>query len=279
MQNRTDVSFVAWRRLAATLLIGSAGIAGCGLSSSPADPFAIYTDQFGRNLVSTNNQTTSGSSGSSATTTFRQSMTLTLRNNDDVYDLNAMFAAWVLPNSFTSAEQQDQLLSAGYVQLTSEVKIGSVYTLPAGTFVFNGPGNAGSTSFTVGHGAAATGGGVTPASKQFSFPSPDVLLVYLAPPTSCDSPAFVFTESGSIADVFHFGAEILGGSISTIDGPTKTLSQVDAYECSPFKPGLFLRRGGGSRATNEFFEGNAVIFDFFRVAAVDTTAATVTIGG
>lgn len=283
MRNNAEFRTVVVKQLAVTLVAGVAGIAGCGLSSAPADPFSIYTDQFGRNLVSNNNQSSSGGSGSSATTTFRQTMTLTLANHDGLYELNSMFAAWVLPNSFTSAEQQDQLLTAGYVQLTSEAKIGSVYTLPAGTFVFNGAGNAGSTNFTIPHGTAASSdpaSAVTAASIQFSFPSPDVLLVYLAPPTSCDSPAFVFTESGSVADVFHYGAEIYGGSIATIDGPTKTLSQIDAYQCSPFKPGLFLRKGGGSRADNEFFEGNGVTFDFFRVADPTTqTAALVTIGG
>jgi hypothetical protein len=94
------------------------------------------------------------------------------------------------------------------------------------------------------------------------------MLVYLDPPISCTSTAFRFLDEGDvIAERFGGGGGTDGTVIfgaATNVGPNKTLSQIDAYQCDPFQPGLFFRQGGGIQESNEFVEGDAVTFTFYR---------------
>lgn len=284
----------SWIRTGAGF-VGAALLAvGCSPTNATTDPFVAFTDQFGRNTAQDNSSGGGGTSGVNQSIKFRQLLTLTLNNNDPNYALQLRLAAWVLPSAFTNADQQDELLRFGFVQLTAPVQIGSAYTLPVGTFVyagtsiatganssdlvFNGGGQAGAMEITIGQGTA-TGTTLTPHSISLQLPTPDVLLVFMAPPTSCDSPAFVFVDEGTTADISHFGGGYSAYPTPNRDGPIKTLQQVDVYECDPLKPGLFFRKGG-VRNTNQFSEGDTVQFDFYRVPLQGTqNEAVVTIGG
>jgi len=94
------------------------------------------------------------------------------------------------------------------------------------------------------------------------------VLMFSQPPVSCDSVAFTFSDP--VTD------EILGGS-SGAGGGFKTLAQVQTYECSPLKPGLFFTSAGGARDPNEFREGEPLTFTF-QPLATGGDFALVTIG-
>jgi len=254
-----------------------AALVGCpGQVGDERNPFLAATETFGVSIFGDEAEE-AGRAGAAAEVEFRRMLTLTLANNDTTGELNTSWVAWVSTGSIRSAEQQDALLSNGYVQLTREVDLGTAYTLPAGTFVFNGPGPAGATVLRL-DAAAEQDGSATPTEVSFDLITPDALLVFSHPPVSCDTVAFYFTLDGLPLDVVsegQFGAAYGG---ATRGGSFKTLAQVDVYECSPFRPGLFFRAGGGARQANEFFEGEDIRVDFARFVDVNDDAAFVTIG-
>lgn len=262
---------------------------GCPTATTGgANPFLTYAENFSSNVLA---QTDEQASGQTVDVPFRRSMTLTLANNHSTADANVSFAAWVNVSSIRSAEQQDALFNSGYVQLTREARIGDVYRLPVGTFVYNGPGNAGTTPLVIPPARSAstqdptdeTGGGTTtttPTIRTFQFVTPDVVLVYSQPPVSCDTVAFYFTREGQViseanADgretAVFFGATGLGGY--------KTLVQVEGYQCNPFRPGFHLKIGGGARTADEFIEGQDVRVDFNEAPNAAGKFATVTFSG
>ncbi len=255
-------------------------LAGCPLSGSfdQRNAFLTFTDTFGASASRQDSQ--GGQSGGGtveAQTGFRKTMTVTFANLHPNAELRTSFAAWVLPSSIRSADQQDELLRGGYVQLAEEVRLGRAYTLPPGTFVFNGPGTAGATPVVLPP-TGAEDNAVDPAlatTQQFELITPDVILVFYQPPDSCESVAFIFAENGVPVD------EPVGGGLDIFSGPTginsglKTLSQIDAYQCRPFRPGLFLRIGGGAPASNEYTEGDALVFTFSPLPDANGFFATV----
>lgn len=236
-----------------------------GCPQDQRNPFLTLTEELGASSSGSDGNNGSDGGGSAATNTFRRTMTLTLENTNPDAELNISVAAWVNTGSIRSAEQQDTLIANGYVQLTSTVNIGTVYTLPPGTFVLNGPSQAGATMHTL---ARAPQGATT--ERAISLVTPDVLLLFLMPPTSCDTPAFVFTVEGFPVDSDPPVVEGVMQPITSIAGSyndygVKTLAQFNAYQCSPLKPGLFLKVGGGAQAGNEFFEGDNIraVFTLF----------------
>ncbi len=268
----------------AAALAGVLVIVGCA-SVGGRNPFQTLTDLFGAS--STTGQTTTGQTGATGTaaqTTFRKTMTVTFANDQPTAELNVSFVAWVNVSSIRSADQQDALFNSGYIQLTRQVDIGTVFSLPPGTFVYGGPGVAGATDIRLppaqSTGQTQTGGTatITPQTKVFSFITPDVILAFSQPPISCESVAFYFTLNGDIVSEIPVADPTapFGGATGT--GALKTLAQVDVYQCDPFRPGLFLKLGGGARQPNDFFEGENARFDFFVVPDQNGHAAIVTIG-
>lgn len=258
------------RSLIVVLLPLAAG--GCPLGATgERSAFQTYTETF---AAAASRQTAQPGGGGQAATgvVFREPMTLVLANANADAELRVLLAAWVEPSSIRSAEQQDALLADGYVQLSRETRIGTAFTLAPGTFVLNGPGVANSTPFTIG----------TQDQVVLTLITPDVILAYLAPPVSCESPAFAFSQEGFPPDA-ETAATLVGGTAAPIAAETssldvlgiKTLAQVNVYQCDPFRPGLFFRSGGGARAANEYGEGDAVRFDFTRFSG--PIAAFVTI--
>jgi hypothetical protein len=196
---------------------------------------------------------------------FRRPITLSFTNNHDSANVETSFAAWVNVSSIRSAEQQDALLRGGYVQLSREIQLGSVFTLVPGTFVYNGAGFAGATPVTLACPLSETADRTT--SSEFTLITPDVLLVFSQPPVSCDSVAFVFRSAISGAAT----------GPSTGSGGFKTYAQVDVYECEPLRPGLFFKSGGGAKQPNEFFEGDSILFEFNQAPDANGDFANVTI--
>ncbi len=222
---------------------------------------------------------------------FRRAMTVTLQANNnfgdvdlDGVDLSTAFAAWVNTSSIRNADQQDALLADGYVQLTRTVQIGSVFTLPPGTFVYNGPGLAGSTLVSLQTPRADATTTPRPSSVTFDLITPDVILVFHEPPVSCDGIAFEWTLDGEplgallINDESPIAPTVTAGATEE-QGGRKTYSQVSAYQCDPFEPGLFLKVGGGGVAANEFLEGQAVQFTFDTIPDADGNYCVITLTG
>jgi hypothetical protein len=229
---------------------------------------------------------------------FRDPMTLTFQNNSARGDLEFNLLAWVNTTSIASDEDRDDLFNSNYMELTEEVRIGSVFVLPPGTFVYNGGGANGNLRFRIPRGtqSGATGGGEdvvvipgnadTPVADSLTLASPDGMLIYLDPPVSCDSTAFVFLDDGRpVVSFMGDGFGSFGGAIR--DAGLKPQSLINFTECDPLRPGLFLKTGGGVRAQNEFFEGEDITFDFFLEPAVanpddnvnEAEALYVTFGG
>ena len=256
-------------------------LTGCiGQATSERSAFLTAAETFGVSMAGEDEDGEGGAGGTAAEAGFRPPMTLVLANNEWRAELNTAWVAWVELGSIRSAEQQDALLSDGYVQLTREVSLGTAFTLRPGTFVYNGPGVAGATLVRIDPGIADEGqnAAVTATEVSFEFITPDVLLVFSQPPVSCDTPAYFFTLDGQPFDIApqaqNLGAEFSG---ATGRGSVKTLAQIDVYECSPFRPGLFLRTSGGAVSRNEYFEGQNVRIDFFRIPDAQENAAFVTI--
>jgi hypothetical protein len=265
--------------LTAVLIAATAGLAGClQAGGSEVSAFTAYTETFGAQQTSDEDNGSGGGSGGEATDTFRRTMNVTLANNNRDAELNVLFAAWINPSSIRSADQQDLLLTAGYVQLSQEVKLGTAFTLPAGTFVLNGPGIAGAQAVRINPAAGTAEAPMATVETLASLITPDVILFFSAPPTSCETPAFFFTVDGDPANPPPIsGLGGLFGGAATI-GPVKTLSQIDAYKCEPFRPGMFLKIGGGAPETNEYFEGQDIRVDFFQATDAADNAAFVSLG-
>jgi hypothetical protein len=253
-------------------------LAGC-IVSGEVNPFLTLTETFATSRSTTDNNTGTGGTGSTADDRFRQTMSVVLANNNPNERLNTLFVAWVNASSIRSAEQQDALLRDNFVQLTREVRLGTAFTLPIGTFVRNGPGVAGAEVVSL---APAAGGVAT--TQTFNLLTPDVVLLMTTPPTTCDDVAFFYSTSEGDAflnDPITF--QIFGGSNTT--GNHKTYAQVDGYHCAPFRPsdttplipGYFLKLGGGARNPNEYFEGEDLRVDFFAVPFADGDFTLLTI--
>jgi hypothetical protein len=265
------------------LCVAGVGMVGCpGQFATERNPFLVATENFGTSIFRDDEEDRAGA-GATAEAEFRRTLSLTLANWDADGELNTSWVAWVSPSSIRSADQQDALLSNGYVQLTRTVQLGTVFTLTPGTFVYNGSGFAGATVVRVDYATPGDSDTDPVTPTEVTFPdliTPDVLLVFSQPPVSCDTPAFFFTLDGLPLDLTpeqdSLGAEFGG---ATGRGAVKTLAQFDAYQCSPLRPGLFFRPGGGAREDNEFFEGQDIRIDFTRVAlGAEDLAAFVTVG-
>ncbi len=246
------------------LCCGLLGVAGaCTQTFTERNPFLGYTEEYG---VAGQAQTNTGGAagGVAAESAFRRDTVVTFRNNHPSADVNFSFVAWVNVSSIRSADQQDALLRGGFSQLTREVRLGTAIVLPVGTFVFDGGGTAGATSFVIGSAQTTTGqtaGTVTPTAQAITLNSPDAMLVFVQPPVSCESVAFFYSRNGEPLTAVPAGGAVgpYGGATST--GGFKTLAQVNLYECDPLRPGLYFSQGG-TRKPNEFFEGENVTFDF-----------------
>jgi len=268
--------FIAATSLAALLLWGCTGI------YAERNPFLSYSDHYG--IAGQQEESTDGGgTGMEVAGRFRRDLTITFRNNSTQADLNTTLVAWVNPSSIRSAQQQDALLRAGYSQLTEEARLGLAFTLPVGTLVFDGGGTAGATSIFLRR-AAGTGAGEgeteeagIPTTTSITLTTPDVILVFSQPPVSCDSVAFYFTRDGEpLTGVSASGPESPYAGAAT-GGAFKTLAQVDVYQCSPLRPGLFLSLGG-ARQSNEYYEGQNITFDFNLLPDANGNCAVVTIG-
>ncbi len=256
---------------------------GCPLVSDgdTVNPFLTIAEQ---RLVESSSDTTSqtssgGTSGTAATALFRQNLTLTFANNNANADLNFNYIMWVNPSSIRSAGQQDALYEAGYVRLTSELPIGSAFTLAPGTFVHDDEGHAWFTRVSLRAAGGEDADNVTANEASIETITPDAILFFLDPPESCDSVAFEYLDEGDVIT-----GDPLGGSLGIFGGATttggfKTLAQVDVYQCDPFKPGLFLRTAGGNRESNEYVEGESVRVDFNPGPTAAGAFATVTFSG
>jgi len=226
----------------------------CSLESSERSAFMAYVDNYS---LSSSEQSDSGQGtgeGTSAAGEFRNPITVSFANYHTAAVLDTSFAAWINVSSIRTADQQDALLRAGYVQLTSPVTLGSVYSLPVGTFVYNGPGVAGATPVRLSP-AGGSGETITPTTAEVTLTTPDVFLLFSQPPVSCDGVAFTYLDPQT-------GLVLEGASYFT--GGYKTYAQVSAYECSPFKPGLFLNTEVSTTTNaNVYSEGQPIAFDFF----------------
>ena len=248
--------------LLALIATGCIGDLGDGRNA-----FLTLTEIFG--VLASDEPADSGAAGGTlAVGEFRRTMTATFGNHCRFTELDTSFAAWVNTSSIRSAEQQDVLLDAGYVQLTRELRIGTAFTLPPGTFVLNGPGFAGGTPVRLGV-AGGDEDAPVPATISYDILTPDVFLVFSQPPVSCDSVAFAYLnlDQGTVRT----------GPVTEEAGGAKTFAQVDVYQCEPLRPGLFLKLGGGAREANEFFEGENIEFDFYPTPDAQGNFAIVTI--
>lgn len=257
-------------------------IAGCPSTGSEVNPFLVYTESFGLGTAGSGLDS-EGGQGIDLPLPFRRELNLAFVNTHPTDELNVSFVAWVSLSSITSAQQQDALIESGYVQLTRQVELGTAFTLPVGTFVYNGGGTAGATAVLLGSTGAveATEGGeegedstpdpVLPTSQTYSLLTPDAILAFAQPPVSCDSVAFYFTDQGDVL----VGDGLFQGA--TASGPYKTFAQVDVYQCDPLRPGLFLNLSGASTAPNEYMEGQNIVFQFNPTSTPAGDYATVTI--
>ncbi len=249
---------------------------GCASDlTAQENPFLTLSETFGITSQDQSSTTSSdsGSSGTAAEIAFRQEISLTLQNNHSTADLDTTLVAWVEVASVRSTEQADALYRGGYEQLQQEVSIGSAYVLPVGTFVYGGPGVAGATAVQLG----STSSGSLSSTLDLQMLTPDVLLVFSQPPTSCESVAFTFMRDGEALTAEPVADSVAPFGGATTSGGYKTLAQVDVYECSPLEPGLFLRIGGLTDADNEFLEGAAILFEFNEASTDDGNFAVVTI--
>jgi hypothetical protein len=264
----------SWHKLwiGAGLLV----LAACSQYAVERSPFLGYTEEYGiAGQQQSSSSSNNGGSGADALGRFRLDQTVTFKNNYGDAEVNFSFIAWVNVSSIRNADQQDALLRGGYSQLTREVRIGSAFTLPVGTFVYDGGGLAGATAVVLGRGVtsgAAEQATVTATTREITLITPDGMLAYSQPPVACDTVAFYFTDDGQPLTGFATG---YGGS--NLLGTYKTLAQVSAYQCSPFHPGLFFS-SGGARDKNEYLEGEPITFDFYLLPNANGDAAVVTIG-
>jgi hypothetical protein len=263
-----------WRVLCVATLL--AGAWGCASSVPGANPFLTLTEALGIATIVDGGTGGTTPGGQAATIPFRQPMTVSFRNNHSDAELNVSFAAWVNTSSVRSTEQRDALFDAGYTQLQREVRLGTAFTLPVGTLVYDGGGTAGATAVFLGP-AQSDGGDAEPPTLTIELLSPDVILAFVQPPVSCDSVAFYYTKDGEPLTSVPVGGSTGPYAGATLSGAFKTLAQVDVYGCDPLRPGLFIRTGGGQRADNEYVEGQVVVFDYYAVPDANGNFCRVTI--
>lgn len=268
---------------------------GCP-SSSTTDgtfPYLTYAETFGVAAPAGSQAVGSGAAGVEGDAVFRLPLTVTFQNVHNNATLDTSFVAWIELGSIRTQEQQDALLRGGYVQLAETVTLGTAYTLPVGTFVYNGPGVAGATQISLGpaqggapdfvqgeatpgegegdEGETGDSGARVPTETSIELITPDVILVFSQPPVSCDSVGFTYSSLVT--------GEIVPGPATGVGG-YKTLAQFDVYECSPFKPGLSFRSVGvaGLPEPNEFQEAEPITFTFYSGPVNQGAYCTVTIG-
>lgn len=248
-------------------------LAGCPgtQDSGQVNPFLTLTERGFFSTDTSDITTPGGGTGDDAEAVFRQDMQVQFVNLSTRYDLSFRYVAWVLPSSVSTTDEEEALINGNYVRLDQQLQLGSVFTLPEGTYIYNGPGFAGATRVLVPASIAAatdpddTDQDVTATLNEvvIRLITPDALLIFDDPPVGCDSIAFEYSEDGRVVT----DDPLIGGSTGVYEGATlgggyKTLAQVDVYQCSPFRPGMFLRIGGGAPAANEFFEGQDLAFGF-----------------
>ncbi|MBK9120801.1 MAG: hypothetical protein IPM18_14575 [Phycisphaerales bacterium] len=255
------------------------GLWGC--NGGESNPFLTFTDLYGTSgRQSQVDDSGSGGGGGGVGDTFRRTMTLTFRNNHPSAEANTQFIAWVDQSSVRSVSQEDALLRNGYVQLRESVQIGTAHILPVGTYVYGGGGVAGATALVLRRSSDDAGAQTTalPSEVDFTLLTPDAVLVFSQPPVGCDSVAFIYTDRGT-----PLASQGVAGALgpfegSTRGGPFKTLAQIDVYQCSPLRPGVFFSRSGAGRKTNEYLEGEPVLFEFNANPTPAGNFAIVTIG-
>lgn len=250
------------RRLALLGLAVLVGL-GCAPVSLERNPFLTYAGAFG--FLDVGDDGASGRRGDTGEEIFRDEMNVTFVNLHNGAHVSTSYVAWVNVSSVRSADQQDALLRAGYVQLVEELTLGSVFTLPVGTFVYNGPGKAGATPVRLG--SPELPGGL-PTEISVNLVTPDVFLMYYHEPVSCDSVAFAFLN-------FELGTVLTGPTTGA--GGFKTYSEVDAYQCDPLRPGFFLDVDAGTQEPNEYTEGAQIVIEFTSAADNDGNYARVTV--
>ncbi len=262
------------------LLAAGVVLSACSPETVQRNPFLAYTDEYG---VAGQQQTAddeSASGGAQAEGFFRGDLTIRIRNNHPGAEANFALVAWVNVGSIRSAEQQDALMRSGYSQLSREVRLGTAHVLPIGTFVYDGGGTAGATAVVLARAQSTADGQnqtTTPSEFSLTLTTPDAILLFSQPPVSCESVAFYFTDDGDPLTSDPVAGSEAPYAGATLNGGFKTLAQVDAYECSPFRPGLFFSTGG-ARDPNEYLEGDDVTFDLFERPNAEGAAAVVTIG-
>lgn len=224
-------------------------LAACGAADvGTINPYQTLADTFGVTPVGGPSTDGDRPSGDPVTGAFRAQLTVRFENTHTSAQVATSWVAWIEAGSVRSAQQEDDVFRAGYTRLTRELRLGSVFRLPIGTFVYNGPGFAGASPIRLGIPGKAVGS----PTAELSILTPDVFLLFSQPPVSCDSVAYeLLDERGAV----------LTGPV-TGPGGYKTFAQVDVYQCEPLRPGLFLKGGGGAAARNEFFEGGTVSFTF-----------------
>lgn len=302
MGNLTMRELSTKRTMAIGLISGVALLlGGCPgqtvVDGASRNAFQSLAENFGSTRLSDEDR--GGGVITDADTIFRQPLTLDLANFEWQGDLEVQFIAWIDPSSIRSREQEDILIRGGYTELAQTLQIGSVYTLPPGTFVYNAVPRGQTVSFTPngihrlfipralalvdvgGEGGGEAGGEGEDASGirgrpqarlefdqleanrlEFSLITPDVVLLFYDPPVSCESVAFRFLDSGGpVQPDDNTGLTFAGATLGGFLASFKTLQQVQGYSCAPFRPGFFFRRGGGV-SSNEFLEGQTITVSF-----------------
>jgi hypothetical protein len=245
------------RLLSLGVLLGGLVVTGCtGTVAGQQNPYLTLSETFGI-TSSTAAQEINAAGGSAVAGLFRLPLTVTIANNHSFADVDTAFIAWVEAGNVRTTEQEDALFHGGYIQLADEVRVGTAFVLPVGTFVYGGEGVGGATTVRLG----SPGSSALPNTLTVSLITPDGFLLFSQPPTSCESAAFAFTRDGEpLTAVPVADAESpFGGANRT--GGIKTLAQVNLYQCSPLRPGLFLRVGGITDVGNEYLEGATIRFD------------------
>jgi len=254
-------------------------LGGCVTGTGQINPYLTLTEEFGLGQVTRPEEAVRpGAQGLLLQPEFRRRMTITFQNNNPDAELNVSLAAWVMPGSLRSAQQQDALIADGYEQLARAEPLGTTLTLPVGTFVYDGGGTAGATVIRLPAARIGEGNTLSPTSRVFDLITPDGILAFAQPPVSCDSVAFYYTRDGEPLTAVLVGGHPenpYGGA--TRSGGFKTFAQVDVYQCEPLRPGVFLRVSG-ARQTNEYLEGENAAFEFNRDPDANGKFCIVTIG-
>ncbi len=271
--------FSAWLTNPRVSLVAVAALAAGCAQPSVVNPFLTLADVVGVGQDADDDFGGGGGGGSSGGIRFRDTMVIQMFNNHSEADLNVSFAAWVNISSIRNADQQDALIASGYVQINTEVRFGSAVTLPPGTFVFGGEGAGNAVNLLVAAGECAqicAEGALSCNDACTEIVTPDAMLFFRSPPVSCDSVAFTYTIDGiplSPPQINDPEGAVFEGA--TGGGGNKALSQIQGYQCDPFRPGLFLRSAGVEAADNTYSEGDTVQINFLEFPNLDGFAATV----